>query len=157
MAHTHEVPSHAEHIQIAVKGFILLLIITLLEVGVALVGNGHLIEGLHFSKWIMIPVMTAMSFYKAYYIVSEFMHLGHETRSMAFSVILPTFLLVWAIIAFLWEGDAWKNNRKNILDKNAATIQSVVLDKQPSTNVQPAVDSAATDSTAKDTTAATTH
>lgn len=157
MAHAHEVPARAEHVQIAVKGFILLLIITLLEVGVALIGNGHLIEGLHFSKWIMIPVMTAMSFYKAYYIISEFMHLGHETRSMAFSVILPTFLLVWAIIAFLWEGDAWKNNRKHVLDKNAATIQSVVSDQKPSTSVQPAMDSTATDSTAVDSAAATTH
>ena len=157
MAHAHEVPSRAEHVQTAVKGFILLLIITLLEVGVALIGNGHLIEGLHFSKWIMIPVMTAMSFYKAYYIVSEFMHLGHEARGMAFSVILPTFLLVWAIIAFLWEGDAWKNNRKHILDKNAAAIESVVLDGKPSTTTQPAVDTTVTDSTATDTAAATTH
>lgn len=116
----HAVPSTQEHIKIATKGFVILLIITLIEVALALVGNGHLISGFMLPKIIMIPLMIAFSLYKAYYIVGEFMHLGHETRGMAFSVVLPTLLLVWAIIAFLWEGDAWRNNRKNVDDKEKA-------------------------------------
>ncbi len=119
MAHAHAAPDRKKDIGIATKGFILLLIITVLEVGVALIGNGHLITDFHITKLVMIPLMIALSLYKAYYIVGEFMHLGHETRGMAATVVLPTLLLVWGIIAFLWEGDAWRANRKLIKDKNA--------------------------------------
>ncbi len=101
-------------IKVGRDGFIILLLITLGEVGVALLGNGHLIEGFAITKWIMVPVMIAMSLYKAYYIVSIFMHLGHEVRSMAMSVVLPMLLLVWAVIAFLWEGDSARNNRNRV-------------------------------------------
>lgn len=80
-------------------------------------------------KIIMIPLMIAFSLYKAYYIVGEFMHLGHETRGMAFSVVLPTLLLVWGIIAFLWEGDAWRSNRKKVEDKDQAA-PAVLKSKQ---------------------------
>lgn len=134
----HAVPSHAEHISIATKGFILLLIITLAEVGIALIGNGHIISGFHFPKVIMIPLMIFLSLYKAYYIVSEFMHLGHETRAMAASVILPTLLLVWAIIAFLWEGDAWRASRKNVDDKNKLPATSTPATKQEGFNLKKA-------------------
>jgi len=50
--------------------------------------------------------MIALSLYKAYKIVYEFMHLGHEVPGMLKSVLLPALLLVWAIIAFFWEGTA---------------------------------------------------
>lgn len=120
MAHT---ITRSEGIKIAMKGFVLLLIVTLVEVAIALVGNGH-IGGMHFPKMIMIPVMCILSLYKAYYIVSVFMHLGHETRGMAASVVLPMLLLVWAIIAFLWEGEAWRNNRNYVKDRNADKEQS---------------------------------
>jgi cytochrome c oxidase subunit IV len=106
--------------KVAVTGFILLLVITVAEVIIALVGNGHIVDGLHFPKLVMIPIMCILSFYKAYYIVKEFMHLGHETRGMAASIVLPTLLLVWAIIAFLWEGDAWRSNRDYVKEKNQA-------------------------------------
>jgi cytochrome c oxidase subunit IV len=124
MSHGHALPSHEDNMRVVIKGFILLLIITLVEVGIALIGNGHLIHGFHLSKWIMVPVMCLLSFYKAYYIVSEFMHLGHETRGMAMSVVLPTLLLVWGIIAFLWEGDAWRNNRKRVDDKEKLPVNT---------------------------------
>lgn len=122
---SHAVPSRQEQTSIAVKGFILLLIITVLEVAVALIGNGHLISGLHFPKMVMIPVMIIMSLYKAYYIINEFMHLGHEVRSLAASILLPMLLLVWGVIAFLWEGEAWKHNRDYVKDpKNQPAVKS---------------------------------
>ncbi len=121
----HAVPSKEEHYKIARNGFILLLIITLFEVGLALLGNGHLFAGVMFPKMVMIPLMIILSLYKAYYIVSEFMHLGHETRGMAASVVLPTLLLVWGIIAFLWEGDAWRTNRNKVDDKNKLAPNAV--------------------------------
>lgn len=97
-------------IGVGTKGFMVLLAVTFGEVGIALVGNGH-IGGMEWPKLIMVPLMIILSLYKAYYIVGTFMHLGHEVRGMAMSVILPTFLLVWAVIAFLWEGDSWRKSR----------------------------------------------
>jgi cytochrome c oxidase subunit IV len=108
-----------EDLGIAVKVFIILLIVTFIEVGIALVGNGHIIEGFKLPKIIlMVPLMILFSLYKAYYIVSIFMHLGHETKGMAASVVLPMLLFIWAITAFLWEGKSWNNNQNYVNDKN---------------------------------------
>lgn len=121
MGHAHGLSIEEQRkadISVGVKGFIILLIVTFGEVGIALVGNGHLISGFELPKMIMVPVMIGLSIYKAYYIVSIFMHLGHEVKGMAMTIVLPMFLLVWAIIAFLWEGDNWRNNR-NYVNKKA--------------------------------------
>ncbi len=118
-----------EDVGIAVKGFIILLIVTFIEVGMALVGNGHIIEGFHLPKILfMVPVMILFSLYKAYYIVSIFMHLGHETRPMAASIVLPMLLFIWAITAFLWEGKAWNNNQNYVNDKNKEDKQEVKVE-----------------------------
>lgn len=109
--------SYEEGKKAAYKGFVLLLIVTLLEVGVALVGNGHVIPGFELSKVIMYPVMIILSLYKAYFIVQEFMHMKYEAKGLAMTVILPTLLLVWAVIAFLQEGNFWKFRRAQINDK----------------------------------------
>ena len=48
---------------------------------------------------------------KAYYIVSVFMHLGDEIRNMIMTIIVPLMLFIWFIIAFLWDGNSWRNLR----------------------------------------------
>lgn len=111
--------SYEEGKKQAYRGFVLLGIITIVEVIVALVGNGHVIEGFSMPKYIMYPAMIAMSLYKAYFIVNEFMHMKYEVKGLAISVLLPTLLLVWAIIAFLHEGNSWGERRELIKDKNA--------------------------------------
>jgi cytochrome c oxidase subunit IV len=120
----HHVTTVKEDVGVAVKGFIILLIVTFIEVGLALVGNGHIIEGFTLPKILfMIPIMIAFSLYKAYYIVSIFMHLGHETKGMAASIVLPMLLFVWAITAFLWEGSSWNNNKNYVKNKNNEGIK----------------------------------
>jgi len=119
MAH---VTTREEDIKIGRNGFIILLIVTFAEVGIALVGNGHLIEGLTLPKMIMIPVMIALSLYKAYYITSIFMHLGSEVKPMIATIILPMLLFIWAIIAFLWEGNSWFNNQEYVNKKNQEQV-----------------------------------
>ena len=42
------------------------------------------------------------------------MHLKYEVKTLARAVLLPTTLLIWAIIAFLQEGNAWKNFREKV-------------------------------------------
>ena len=110
--------SHEEGIKVVTRGLVLLAIITLIEVAIALVGNGHLIHGLHFPKLIMYPVMIGLSLYKAYFIVYEFMHMKYEVPGLAKSVLLPTLLLVWGVIAFIQEGGSWRHRREQIQEKN---------------------------------------
>jgi cytochrome c oxidase subunit 4 len=119
-----------EDLGIAIKGFIILLIVTFIEVGIALVGNGHIVEGFKLPKLLlMTPIMIAFSLYKAYYIVSIFMHLGHETKGMAASVVLPMLIFIWAITAFLWEGKSWNNNQNYVNDKNKEGLKEVKENK----------------------------
>ena len=60
-----------------------------------------------FTK-VVIGILTLL---KAYYIVSVFMHLGDEVRNMIMTITVPLILFVWFIIAFLWDGNSWKNMR----------------------------------------------
>lgn len=110
--------SHEEGIKVVTKGLILLAIITLVEVAIALVGNGHVVHGFHLPKLIMYPAMIGFSLYKAYFIVYEFMHMKYEVPGLAKSVLLPTLLLVWGIIAFFQEGGSWRARREQINEKN---------------------------------------
>ena len=63
-------------------------------------------------------LMVGFSLYKAYFIIYFFMHMAYEVRGMALSVLLPTTLLIWAVIAFFQEGNYWKNSRQEIQYKN---------------------------------------
>ncbi len=116
--------SHEEGIRVVTKGLILLGIITLVEVAIALVGNGHVIHGFHITKLIMYPAMIGFSLYKAYFIVYEFMHMKYEVPGLAKSVLLPTLLLVWGVIAFFQEGNSWRERRNQIVNKNKQSVDA---------------------------------
>jgi cytochrome c oxidase subunit IV len=111
--------------KIALKTIIILAVVTVVEVLVALTGKGYIIDGYHAPKMVMNTMMIGMSLYKAYLIVFEFMHMKYEARGLMMSVLLPVGLLIWAIIAFLYEGDAWKGNRKHVSDKNKIELSEV--------------------------------
>ncbi len=106
---------------VALKLIILLAVITVIEVLIALVGKGY-IGGWHAPVWAMAIAMIGLSLYKAYKIVYEFMHLGHEVPGMLKSVLLPVLLLIWAIVAFFWEGNYWNKSRAGIQEKNNEQI-----------------------------------
>jgi cytochrome c oxidase subunit IV len=106
--------SYEESKKLVFKGLILLGIVTLVEVFIALIGNGHVIEGMEWPTWVMYPLMISLSLYKAYFIVYEFMHMRYEVKGLAMSVLLPMLLLVWGIIAFFQEGNSWKDRREQI-------------------------------------------
>lgn len=109
--------------KVVFKGLILLGVVTIAEVIVALFGNGHIIEGVFLPKIVFYPIMIAMSLYKAYFIVYEFMHMRYEVKGLAMSVLLPTLLLVWAIIAFFQEGSSWGARREQIKEKDKEQVQ----------------------------------
>ncbi|MEZ4909908.1 MAG: cytochrome C oxidase subunit IV family protein [Saprospiraceae bacterium] len=104
--------------KIATKTILILAAITIFEVLFALLGKGILMEGVHFPFYITGFVMIALSLVKAYLIIYEFMHMKYEVPGLVRSVLFPTILLVWAVIAFLVEGRNWLNDR-------AATINVV--------------------------------
>jgi len=61
-------------------------------------------------------IFVGLTIVKAFYIVSEFMHLGHEVKGLIYSVILPMIFIVWLIIALVnLEGGAIKDS-KGIID-----------------------------------------
>jgi cytochrome c oxidase subunit IV len=64
--------------------------------------------GVVLTTKIVIGILTLL---KAYYIVSVFMHLGDEVRNLIMTITVPLVLFVWFIIAFLWDGNSWKNLR----------------------------------------------
>ncbi len=114
--------SYEDSKKLVFKGMALLAVVTLIEVAIALVGKGYVIEGFHLPVWLMYISMIGLSLYKAYFIVYEFMHMKYEVKGLAMSVLLPTGLLVWAVIAFFNEGNSWNQRRTLIKEKNAETI-----------------------------------
>lgn len=113
--------SYEESIKKVYKGLALLAVVTLTEVFISLLAKGHIIPGLERYSFILYTaglLMIALSLYKAYFIIYEFMHMRYEVKGLATSVLLPTLLLVWAIIAFFQEGSSWKARRSLIEDKN---------------------------------------
>ncbi|MDG2450116.1 MAG: cytochrome C oxidase subunit IV family protein [Saprospiraceae bacterium] len=120
MAHDYEKSK-----KIALSTILLLGVITIVEVGVALLGKGYIVEGWHWPIWLMGILMIVLSLTKAVYIVFEFMHMKYEMNGLAKSVLLPTFLLVWGVIAFLYEGNDWGNRRDLIDNKNKEKIEEI--------------------------------
>ena len=109
--------------KIAMKTIIILAVVTVIEVLIALLGKGYLINGFHLPKMLMNAVMIAGSLYKAYLIVFEFMHMKYEARGLMLSVILPVGLLIWAVISFLYEGQAWKANRDTVKEREKVEVR----------------------------------
>lgn len=97
-------------------GLGLLALVTLVEVFFSLLGKGHIFEGFKGITWLAYIIgllLIVFSLYKAYFIIYEFMHMKYEVRGLAWSVLLPTTLLIWAVIAFFQEGNSWKQRRQN--------------------------------------------
>ncbi|MFK7903978.1 MAG: cytochrome C oxidase subunit IV family protein [Chitinophagales bacterium] len=64
------------------------------------------------SKFLLNGFFIAASLLKAFFIVGEFMHVRYEFRALALTILTPAIFLIWFVIAFLWEGSAWKDNRQ---------------------------------------------
>ncbi len=57
-------------------------------------------------------IFVSLTIVKAGFIVSEFMHLGHEVRSLMFTILLPMIFIIWLIVALVnIEGSAIKDGR----------------------------------------------
>lgn len=95
------------------KTTILLSVITVIELAIGLIiytmhkgENPSELAILMFKGAVCILTLA-----KAYYIVSVFMHLGDEIRNMIMTIVVPLLLFVWFIIAFIADGNSYKNLR----------------------------------------------
>lgn len=125
--------SYEESIKGVYKGLVLLGIVTLIEVAFSLFGKGHLGGGVEKIGWLAYVigfVLIVLSLYKAYFIIYEFMHMGSEAKGLRLTVLMPTLLLVWGIIAFFHEGNAWKERREVVIERDAQVSPNSVKVQQ---------------------------
>lgn len=95
------------------KTFWILLVITIIELGIGLaIYTIHKGDNPNEMLVLMFKgVVCILTLAKAFYIVAVFMHLGDEIRNLIMTIIVPLILFVWFIIAFLMDGNSWKNLR----------------------------------------------
>jgi cytochrome c oxidase subunit IV len=114
--------SYEESVKGVWKGLFILAAVTVVEVLLSLLKAAEFAESIRPLIYITSLLIIGLSIYKAYFIIYEFMHMGYEVKGLAMSVLLPTFLLLWAMIAFFNEGDAWRKGREKVQYKNQLTI-----------------------------------
>lgn len=119
-------PEHSGDTKRIWRTFWLLSIITIIELGIGLaIYNIH--KGPNPSETLVMAfkgMVCILTIAKAYYIVSIFMHLGDEIRNMIMTIVVPLSLFIWFIIAFLWDGNAWKNLRNTEAGSKPDTHQT---------------------------------
>jgi cytochrome c oxidase subunit IV len=55
------------------------------------------------SKYARIVLFILLTIAKAYYIMKEFMHLGHERQSLQNAIIFPLVFLAWLVLSQIME------------------------------------------------------
>lgn len=90
------------------RTFWILLGLTLVELamGFWMIGMPH--GGLKLTVKIAICILMIA---KAFYIVAYFMHLKSEIKNLIMTILIPLAFLMWGIVAFLYEGNSFLNNR----------------------------------------------
>jgi cytochrome c oxidase subunit IV len=58
------------------------------------------------SSALRTSIFVGLTLVKAFYIVSEFMHLKYEVKVLIWSILVPTLFVVWLLLALLIEGEA---------------------------------------------------
>jgi cytochrome c oxidase subunit IV len=97
--------TYEERIKMVWRVCYILAFVTVFEIAAALLYYFFFEESV--PRIILNLLFIILSAGKAYYIMSEFMHLKYELRPMMISIVTPFLFLVWGIITFLWEGDYW--------------------------------------------------
>ncbi|MBK6609554.1 MAG: cytochrome C oxidase subunit IV family protein [Sphingobacteriales bacterium] len=109
MGHTITEAQYKQQVSAVWRATIWLGLITVVEVAAALYWYYNVDHST--PKLFLNGFFILASLLKAYFIVAEFMHVRYETRALTLTILTPMLFLIWFIIAFLWEGGAWKENR----------------------------------------------
>jgi cytochrome c oxidase subunit 4 len=94
--HNQDPNAGAEQRKLIWKTFWLLLGITALEFLIAFTMD---------HGFLKVSIFIILTVVKAFYIVGEFMHLKHETKSLIWTILVPILFIAWLILALLLEGD----------------------------------------------------
>ncbi len=110
LPHTEADVAHVKRIW---KAFWILLILTIIELGLGLtIYNMDLGANPNETLVLFIKgVICILTIAKAFYIISIFMHLGDEIRTMILTIAIPATLFIWFITAFIADGNSFKNLR----------------------------------------------
>lgn len=107
-----------------IRTFWILLGITIAELIIATI---HLKTGFP-PKFVVNGIYLILTCAKAFYIIAEFMHLRHELKNLIMTIAVPALLFVWFIIAFLWDGNSYKDLR-NRYDQHHFEQSKVKVEK----------------------------
>ena len=91
------------------KTFWLLLGITIVELLLGLLI--YMVDMPGFLVLFVKGVIVILTLAKAFYIAGIFMHLGDEIRNFIMTIVVPLFLFIWFIAAFIWDGSAFRAKR----------------------------------------------
>lgn len=101
------------HIKRIWKAFWVLLVLTILELSLGLLIY-KIDLGADPNEHVVLAIKGAICIFtlaKAFYIISIFMHLGDEVRSMILTIAIPMTLFIWFITAFISDGASFRNLR----------------------------------------------
>ncbi len=111
MSHDFSAEQYNSQVKAVWRATIILSVVTVVEVMFALLYM-NMYPNHDGPRMLLNSFFILMSLAKAYFIVAEFMHVRYETRALTLTILVPLFFLIWFIIAFLWEGAEWLNNRE---------------------------------------------
>lgn len=92
-------------------------------------GIGMDIENARLMKNLLFILLTL---FKAFYIVAEFMHLKHEIRRLALTIVLPFIFIIWLIIGMMIEGGYYGRITKDAYGAAEPTpvVQTITWESQ---------------------------
>lgn len=129
MEHTAE---HQEHsgggTKEIVKVTVILTVLTIVELILGFWMIGIPLEKAGFRLAIKGTIVILMMA-KAFYIVAYFMHLKHEIKNMIMTIVVPLALFIWFIIAFLYDGNSFRNLR-NTYDPHFKEQSTIKVEKK---------------------------
>src|SRR5215469_5336210 len=133
-ASTHQDNAHAQFDTRPIwRTFWILLVITLVELALATI---HLKTGFP-PKYVLNGVYLILTCAKAFYIIAEFMHLRHEIKNMIMTIAVPALLFVWFVIAFVSDGNSYRELR-NRYDKYQLEQNNVKVAPEGGEHANPA-------------------
>jgi cytochrome c oxidase subunit IV len=87
------------------KVFWILLVVTAVEVALGIIKPGFLVETQFLGAKLLNHIFIVLTLVKAGYIVLAFMHLGHERKSLKWTILIPPIILIpYLLFILLTEG-----------------------------------------------------
>jgi cytochrome c oxidase subunit IV len=111
-----------------VKVTVILTVLTIVELILGFWMIGIPLEKAGFRLAIKGTIVILMMA-KAFYIVAYFMHLKHEIKNMIMTIVVPLALFIWFIIAFLYDGNSFRNLR-NTYDPHFKEQSTIKVEKK---------------------------